>query len=274
MVPCFVRERVLSRYLWLQSSSFSVGFAPPLAYDLWTLGARGYSMPLTHKFDPAIRHFGIQWGQQCHQLPSAIPLGISQLVQDCLFVQSGQAYIAANPQIWGRAPIHHLGTRWVGDGHTNADVGLAWSRSSLPRVTLKTTPILIWLNADHSQTQGMEWQPLPFSTPLFFRQSVLWCCGQSLFRDRLTGQVVKASALGVDFSGSSHTSDLKIGTPVATLPGAWHYRVSSGTGQPGVSILWLGEVESLIWNLYLSVAACNIVSAHPSLRYTSMLLGH
>ena len=25
----------------------------------------------------------------------------------------------------------------------------------------------------------------------------------------------------VDFSGSSHTSDLKVGTPVATLPGAW-----------------------------------------------------
>ena len=40
-----------------------------------------------------------------------------------------------------------------------------------------------------------------------------------------------------DFSGSSHTGDLKIGTPVATLPGAWHYRVSAGTGRPGVSIL-------------------------------------
>ena len=39
------------------------------------------------------------------------------------------------------------------------------------------------------------------------------------------------------FSGSSHTSDLKIGTPVATLPGAWCYRVSAGTGWPGVSIL-------------------------------------
>ena len=39
------------------------------------------------------------------------------------------------------------------------------------------------------------------------------------------------------FSESSHTSDLKIGTPVATLPGAWHYRVSDGTGRPGVSIL-------------------------------------
>ena len=39
------------------------------------------------------------------------------------------------------------------------------------------------------------------------------------------------------FSGSSHTSDLKIGTPVTTLPGAWHYRVSAGTGRPGVSIL-------------------------------------
>ena len=46
--------------------------------------------------------------------------------------------------------------------------------------------------------------------------------------DRLSGLVVKASAsraegpgfesrLRRDFSGSSHTSDLKIGTPVATL---------------------------------------------------------
>ena len=57
------------------------------------------------------------------------------------------------------------------------------------------------------------------------------------------------------FSGSSHTSDLKIGTPVATLPGAWRYRVSTGTGRPGVSILWLGEVERWICNFYLSVAA-------------------
>ena len=39
------------------------------------------------------------------------------------------------------------------------------------------------------------------------------------------------------FSGSSHTSDLKIGTPGATLPGAWRYRVSTGTGWPGVNIL-------------------------------------
>ena len=60
--------------------------------------------------------------------------------------------------------------------------------------------------------------------------------------------MVKASASGAedpgfesrlrrDFSGSSHTSDLKIGTPVTTLPGAWHCRVSAGTGRPGVSIL-------------------------------------
>ena len=39
------------------------------------------------------------------------------------------------------------------------------------------------------------------------------------------------------FSGSSHTSDFKIGTPVATPPGAWRYRASAGTGRPGVSIL-------------------------------------
>ena len=60
--------------------------------------------------------------------------------------------------------------------------------------------------------------------------------------------MVKASASGAedlgfesrlqrDFFGSSHTSDLNIGTPVATLPGALHYRISAGTGQPDVSIL-------------------------------------
>ena len=65
---------------------------------------------------------------------------------------------------------------------------------------------------------------------------------------RLAGLVVKAFTSGAedpgfefrlrrDFSGSSHTSDLYIGTPVATLPGAWHYRVGAGTGQPGASIL-------------------------------------
>ena len=66
--------------------------------------------------------------------------------------------------------------------------------------------------------------------------------------DRLAGLVVKASASGAedpgfesrllrDLSGSSHTRDLKIGTQVATLPGSWQYRVSAGTGWPGVSIL-------------------------------------
>ena len=64
----------------------------------------------------------------------------------------------------------------------------------------------------------------------------------------LLGLVVKASASRVedpgfesclrrDFSGLSHTSDFKIDTPVAALPGAWRYRVSAGTGWPGVSIL-------------------------------------
>ena len=40
-----------------------------------------------------------------------------------------------------------------------------------------------------------------------------------------------------DFSGSSHTSDLQVGTPVASRPGAWRDRVSAGIGWPGVSVL-------------------------------------
>ena len=105
-----------------------------------------------------------------------------------------------------------------------------------------------------------------------------------VFQDRLIGLVVKASARGRKilgsnltctgiFLGSSHTSELKIGTPVATLPGTWHYRVSARTGWPGVSVLWLGEMDSLICNFCLSVAARKIVWVDPSLKYTRILLG-
>ena len=68
------------------------------------------------------------------------------------------------------------------------------------------------------------------------------------------------------------SSDLKISTPVATLLGAWRYRISTGMGRPGVSVLWLDEVESLICNFYLSVAARRLVWADQSLKYTNMLL--
>ena len=39
------------------------------------------------------------------------------------------------------------------------------------------------------------------------------------------------------FPRSSHTDDLKFGTPVATVSDAWRYRVSGRTRLPGVSIL-------------------------------------
>ena len=45
---------------------------------------------------------------------------------------------------------------------------------------------------------------------------------------------------------------------MATLQGPWHYRVSAGIGRPGVSILLLGKVESLICNFYRSMAARKI----------------
>ena len=133
-----------------------------------------------------------------------------------------------------------------------------------------------------SLSQGMSTLPPPL--PPFITSPVSLTPSPAVV-DRLVGLVVKASASKAEdpefesrlcrdfFTGSSHTSDLKIGTPVATLPGAWRYRVSTGTGWPSVSILWLGEVECLICNFYLSVAARKIVWADPSLRYTSVLLG-
>ena len=68
--------------------------------------------------------------------------------------------------------------------------------------------------------------------------------------DRLVGLLIKVSAaraedpefqsrLRRDFSRSSYTTDIKKNvTPVATLPGAGRYKVSTGTGCPGVSILY------------------------------------
>ena len=66
--------------------------------------------------------------------------------------------------------------------------------------------------------------------------------------NHLVGPVVKAITSRVedpgfelrlrrDFSGSSHTSDFEIGTPVTSVLGAWCYRISAGTGWCGVSTL-------------------------------------
>ena len=54
----------------------------------------------------------------------------------------------------------------------------------------------------------------------------------------------------------NHISDIHIRIPVATLPGAWHYRVSAGTGRRP---LLLGEIESLIGTSYVSVSARALV---------------
>ena len=61
------------------------------------------------------------------------------------------------------------------------------------------------------------------------------------------------------FSRSSYTRDLQISTPVATLPGAWRYKIRAGTGWPGVSNTMTGKIKSLICNFCLSVAAREIV---------------
>ena len=75
------------------------------------------------------------------------------------------------------------------------------------------------------------------------------------------------------FCCSSHTSDLKTETPEAALPGAWRYKVSTGTGWRCVSVLSLDDITSLICNFCFSVAARTIVSADLYPRYTSMLQG-
>ena len=75
-----------------------------------------------------------------------------------------------------------------------------------------------------------------------FTETYSWKLTCSREVDRIIGLVVKVSASKAedpwfdsclhcgDFSGSSHTCDLKIGTPVATLPEAWSWDWSAGCG--------------------------------------------
>ena len=65
----------------------------------------------------------------------------------------------------------------LGKAHTRS----APSLSSLPKVALEKVPIFAWLNTDRSRPWKVECWPLPFSTPLSFRRSVLCCSGQSMF---------------------------------------------------------------------------------------------
>ena len=54
-------------------------------------------------------------------------------------------------------------------------------QSRLPKAAFETVPIFVWLSTDHSRPRRVEYWPLPFSTPLSFRRSMLWCSGLSMF---------------------------------------------------------------------------------------------
>ena len=66
----------------------------------------------------------------------------------------------------------------LGKAHTRSVPSL----SSLPKVTLETVPMFVWLVTDRSRPWRMECRPLPFPTPVSFKRSMLSCSGLSMFR--------------------------------------------------------------------------------------------
>ena len=129
--------------------------------------------------------------------------------------------------------------------------------SCAPSDASNFTLVLQWLPCQmpgllpsQSRSSGLlsqyDWLTKQFDPQLLQLLRVAICITVYIDLHCLVGLVVKRppqerKILGLNpagiFLGSSHTSDLKIGTPVATLPYAWCYRVSAGTGWPGVSIL-------------------------------------
>ena len=72
------------------------------------------------------------------------------------------------------------------------------------------------------------------------------------------------------------TSDLKIGTLMAVLPGGWHYRVSSRTGWPNVSVHDLVREQVCRFDLPLSVSAwehASLLEQSRSLSITFCIVG-
>ena len=51
------------------------------------------------------------------------------------------------------------------------------SLSILPKVGLQTVPMFVWLKTHRSRSRRVQYQPLSSSTPLSFRQPVLYCSG-------------------------------------------------------------------------------------------------
>ena len=105
-----------------------------------------------------------------------------------------------------------------------------WRSATAVLAASYRTPAAVLPNLQGSQTRNLAIpHPSGFDSQRHSMGPAVHCC---LYR--LIGLVVKAStsrvahlgsipAFGVDlFSRSSHISDLKIGNPVATLPGAWH----------------------------------------------------
>ena len=135
-----------------------------------------------------------------------------------------------------------------------------WTRSDTESQITLSGPVMNTLNDSLTQCRSNLAGPCrhmctPLCTamrgrafPCYCYTATSYCRYGTRTNDRLGGLGVKASTSGAedpgfesrlrrDFSGSIHTSELKLGTPVATQAGAWRYRVSTGTGRPGVNIL-------------------------------------
>ena len=62
-------------------------------------------------------------------------------------------------------------------------------------------------------------------------------------------QHLELTGIEPSLPAKNQTSDIGIGTSAVSLPSEWRFRVSAGTGWPGVGTLWLSETQSLIYKI-------------------------
>ena len=148
--------------------------------------------------------------------------------------------------------------------------------------------MFVWQNTGRSRPRNVACPPLPFSTPLSFRRSVLWCSGLFMFKQFL--KPLSTSALpnrrpDVMFAVLASLSALSFPLPQACPAGAVHPQKSvqpkpvhgcapTGAAHPRLRVrLWLVYPMRKIWaigseqNIRYEYSRCDF-------NFTQLILGN
>ena len=127
---------------------------------------------------------------------------------------------------------------WCLSGTTGVSVWYNWCLSLVQLVSQSgTTGLSLVQLVSQSGTTGVSLVPLQLSELILPRAARARTASVAEWLRHPPQERQARGLISAEFPLSGHSTDLNIGTQVATLPGSWRYKVSVETGWPGVSII-------------------------------------